>query len=37
VGVEPENFLLRAVYLIAWFLLAFVSYAPWAHVSGLLN
>jgi hypothetical protein len=33
--VDLESTRLRTVYLITWFLVAFVSYAPWAHVSGL--
>lgn len=34
--VDPGNVRLRALYVAAWFLVAFVSYAPWAHLSGLL-
>lgn len=33
--VDLESTRLRIVYLSAWFLVAFVSYAPWAHVSRL--
>jgi hypothetical protein len=35
--VDPGYPRLRTLYLIVWFLIAFVSYAPWAHLSGLLG
>lgn len=35
--VDPEHPRLRALYVIVWFLIAFVSYAPWAHLSGLFD
>jgi hypothetical protein len=35
--VDPGHARLRALYVIVWFLIAFVSYAPWAHLSALLD
>ena len=32
----PESVWVRVAYMIVWFLIAFVSYAPWGHVTGLL-
>jgi hypothetical protein len=35
--VDADDSRWRVAYLTAWFLIAFVSYAPWAHLSGLLT
>ena len=34
--VPAERTRLRALYVTVWFLIAFVSYVPWEHFSGLL-
>ena len=35
--VDEGNTRWRVLYLTAWFLIAFVSYEPWAHLRGLLT